>query len=141
MTQKCPDCNGNWIDHELTCPILLAFEKQQDSDRDFFKKYPNVDTRRRKPIVEEILMALVANGQELPELPEGEHWHAAGYVIVYQAEPGVRVRMLNDAYLQTKPGQPVDFWVETNQIGPEFPELPQEGINYLKSKGIIEDNS
>jgi hypothetical protein len=115
---ECPDCDGTWEVHAHECPIWQAMRKQQNDDREFFDKHPQVEVRRRKPIVEELLTAMVCGGFEIPELPDGQRWHARGYVLVYRTDsPGVRLRRWSNAYLVADPDARVMHWVKPKHNG------------------------
>jgi hypothetical protein len=110
---ECPDCDGTWEVHAHECPIWQAMEKQKQDDRQFFERHPQVEVRRRKPIVEELLTALIVGGVEIPELPDGQRWHARGYVLVYRTDSlNVRVRRYSNAYLVADPNAPVTHWAK-----------------------------
>jgi hypothetical protein len=116
---ECPDCDGTWEVHAHECPIWQAMHRQQQDDREFFDRYTQIDVRRRKPVVGELLTAMVGAGIEIPELPDGQHWHAGGYVLVYRTNwPDIRVRRFGNAYLVIDPDAPITHLVEPKYVVP-----------------------
>lgn len=107
----CPDCSGTWDEHDGSCPAWHALDAMKRDDRAFFDKYPDVDVRRRKPVLQELMQMLAASGREVPEPPEGQCWHPGGYVLVYRTpSPDVRYRRFGHAYLVIDPDSPVTHW-------------------------------
>jgi hypothetical protein len=67
----CPDCAAHpdpdrVLRHHPGCPIGDGYDKIQADDRAFFDTYPNVDVRRRKPALAELLDLMLVSGATLP---------------------------------------------------------------------------
>lgn len=108
-TIPCDDCAGALADHSPGCPAVEVIDRQADDDRQFFERFPDVDTRRRKPHISELREVFAASGTPLPPPPDGKRWHAGGYVLVRRtAAPGVRIRLYGNAYVLLDPDKPVD---------------------------------
>lgn len=124
---ECPDCLGTWDTHARECPLWRAMDKQQQDDRAFFDKYPDVEVRRRKPSVEELTAMAMSAGIEIPEPPDGQRWHAGGYVLVCRTDsPDVRLRLYGNAYLVLNPDAPVEHWIRPKGVFSErIPILPE----------------
>jgi hypothetical protein len=130
---ECADCDGTWEAHARECLTWRAMDRQQRNDRAFFDRYPQVDVRRRKPLLEELMAATIGSGIELPELPDGQRWHAGGYVLVCRTKwPDVRIRRFNNAYLAVDPDAPVKHWIRPKFVAPcTLSVLPEQWAEAL----------
>lgn len=69
----CPDCaaraDHNRLRHHDGCPVGDGYDTIQADDRAFFDRYPDVDVRRRKPVLAELLDVALTTGITLPPNP------------------------------------------------------------------------
>jgi hypothetical protein len=104
----CPDCaavidSQNHLKHEQTCPLSAAADRISDEDREYFDTHPGEMTRRRPPVMAEVLSTLLAEDKSLPEPPAGCHWEPAGQVTVTYLGEGVRMRDLRQVCVVAAP--------------------------------------
>lgn len=117
-TVRCPDCGvqvrESGLIHESGCPVGDGYDKIQNDDREFFEQYPDVNTRRRKPVMAELIDVMLISGVQAPENPYGKAWVPRGFVLVHRTPiPHVRTKDYDNAFLGANPNagpnDPIQF--------------------------------